>query len=181
MDKRILEGPDGRRWQLSATKGAEQTVTIQQADAEEPCSATMQLLPTPTGDWLVLQDGIVRPVRVTIERDRLWLSQSGVADPLATTTRWQRIETRRGKAAQAEGAVRSPMTGRVVLVPVQVGSLVDKGDVLIVVEAMKMEHALKAPKAGVVASIAATVGQLVEGGVELVVLSEPTATAGGVS
>jgi 3-methylcrotonyl-CoA carboxylase alpha subunit len=73
------------------------------------------------------------------------------------------------------------MTGRVVLVPVQVGSLVDKGDVLIVVEAMKMEHALKAPKAGVVASIAATVGQLVEGGVELVVLADPIASPGEAS
>ena len=112
-----------------------------------------------------------------MDKDGLWLSQSGVADALATTTRWRRIEERRGKAREAEGTVRSPMTGRVVLVQVEPGSLVDKGDVLLVVEAMKMEHALRAPRAGVVVSIAAQVGQLVDGGVELVVLADPKEAA----
>ena len=177
MDKRVLEGPDGRRWQLTASRGAVQTVSIQAADAPEPCSASLRLLPPPTGDWLLEQDGVVRPVRVSMDKDGLWLSQSGVADALATTTRWRRIEERRGKAREAEGTVRSPMTGRVVLVQVEPGSLVDKGDVLLVVEAMKMEHALRAPRAGVVVSIAAQVGQLVDGGVELVVLADPKEAA----
>ena len=49
--------------------------------------------------------------------------------------------------------VVSPMTGRVVSVAVESGSTVEKGDVVVIVEAMKMENPMKAPRSGVVSEV----------------------------
>jgi acetyl-CoA/propionyl-CoA carboxylase, biotin carboxylase, biotin carboxyl carrier protein len=58
---------------------------------------------------------------------------------------------RRGDAAGShDGDVRSPMPGTVVAVHVGEGDAVEEGQVLVVVEAMKMEHALTAPFSGVI-------------------------------
>ena len=57
--------------------------------------------------------------------------------------------------------VRSPMPGTVVLVQAQVGDVVAKGSVLVVVEAMKMEYSLVAPHDGVVVAVSAQVGRSV--------------------
>jgi len=61
----------------------------------------------------------------------------------------------------ADGALRSPMPGRVVAVAVQSDQAVIEGQVLLAVEAMKMEHALLAPFAGTVTNLAVVVGDLV--------------------
>lgn len=52
--------------------------------------------------------------------------------------------------AALPGAVRAPMPGRVVRVLQEEGARVQRGDPLVVLEAMKMEHTVKAPRAGVV-------------------------------
>jgi 3-methylcrotonyl-CoA carboxylase alpha subunit len=54
------------------------------------------------------------------------------------------------------------MPGRVVLVQARPGDSVKTGDVVLVIEAMKMELALKAPCDGVVAEVRATQGEFVE-------------------
>lgn len=51
-------------------------------------------------------------------------------------------------AAAGDGQLRSPMPGSVIAVSVDDGVLVDEGDAVLVVEAMKMEHTLRAPHAG---------------------------------
>ena len=58
--------------------------------------------------------------------------------------------------------IRAPMPGRVVLVQARPGDAVESGDVVLVIEAMKMELALKAPRDGVVAEVRATPGEFVE-------------------
>ena len=62
----------------------------------------------------------------------------------------------------------SPMPGQVIAVNVQTGAKVKAGDVLVVVEAMKMEHSITAPKAGTIKRLLCAVGDRVEEGVELV-------------
>ena len=62
----------------------------------------------------------------------------------------------------AEHRIRAPMPGRVVLVQAAPGQAVNAGDVVLVIEAMKMELALKAPRDGVVAEIRAVAGEFVE-------------------
>ena len=76
----------------------------------------------------------------------------------------------------AGGPVTSPMQGTIVLVNVSEGQQVAAGDVLLVLEAMKMENPVRAKVAGTVVSLAATVGQVVPAGTQLLVI-DPTATA----
>lgn len=68
----------------------------------------------------------------------------------------------------SEGELVSPMPGRVRQVCVRVGDRIARGQVVLVLEAMKMEHAIRSPRDGVVASIAYKEGDLVEAGVRLV-------------
>ena len=55
--------------------------------------------------------------------------------------------------AQGNTAVTSPMPGTILDVKVSVGQSVKKGDVICVLEAMKMENEIPAPKDGVIASV----------------------------
>ena len=82
------------------------------------------------------------------------------------------VRDARAGAPQSAGNLEAPMPGRVLDVRVREGDVVQAGDVLLVVEAMKMEHAIKAPKAGVVASIAARVDEMVTAGTPLVQLDD---------
>lgn len=76
------------------------------------------------------------------------------------------------KAAAAAGEpVTSPMPGTIINVPVKVGQAVKTGDVLVVLEAMKMENEIKAAKDATVASIAVSKGEAVNTGTVLVTLS----------
>ncbi|HJQ05778.1 MAG TPA: biotin/lipoyl-containing protein, partial [Nocardioides sp.] len=61
-------------------------------------------------------------------------------------------------------SVTSPMQGTIVKVAVEEGQEVAEGDVVVVMEAMKMEQPLKAHKAGVVTGLKAEVGATVTNG-----------------
>ena len=67
--------------------------------------------------------------------------------------------------------VKSPMPGNILKINVTLGQKVKEGDVLIVLEAMKMENEITAPKAGSIAQIAVSKGQVVETGSPLVVIA----------
>ena len=67
-----------------------------------------------------------------------------------------------GGAAASDGAILSPMPGRVISVDVASGETVTKGQKLITLEAMKMEHTLTAPFDGVVSELNAEEGAQVE-------------------
>jgi propionyl-CoA carboxylase alpha chain len=77
----------------------------------------------------------------------------------------------------AEGAIMAPMPGRVIRI-VEEGAEVGAGEVVAVLEAMKMEHELTAPAAGTVAEARVSEGQQVEAGTVLAVLAEPEALPG---
>ncbi len=64
--------------------------------------------------------------------------------------------------------ITSPMPGLVISLAVQVGDVVAEGDVLMVIEAMKMEHNINAPRDGKVSGVVCAVGDRVEEGIELV-------------
>jgi 3-methylcrotonyl-CoA carboxylase alpha subunit len=66
----------------------------------------------------------------------------------------------------------APMPGKIAAVSVSEGQEVSKGDVLVVVEAMKMEHAIKAPRDGVIESVFCDVGEQVNDGQELLAMAE---------
>jgi 3-methylcrotonyl-CoA carboxylase alpha subunit len=73
------------------------------------------------------------------------------------------------------GQVASPLPGKVVQVLVEAGAEVQKGQPLIIVEAMKMEHTIAAPMDGVIEKVLFAEGDQVEEGVELVAFVAPDA------
>jgi acetyl-CoA/propionyl-CoA carboxylase, biotin carboxylase, biotin carboxyl carrier protein len=73
----------------------------------------------------------------------------------------------------SDGSVIAPMPGTVLSVAARVGTEVEAGDVLGVLEAMKMELALTAPLAGTVTAVAAGAGEQVSLGATLFVVEAP--------
>ncbi len=76
----------------------------------------------------------------------------------------KRTAGKRSGAAVSGDAVTSPMQGTIVKVAVEEGQSVAEGDVVVVLEAMKMEQPLKAHKAGAVTGLQAEVGATVTNG-----------------
>ena len=74
-------------------------------------------------------------------------------------------------APQGAVAVKAPMPGTIMKVNVTAGQAVKKGDVLCVLEAMKMENDISAPQDGVVASVNVQKGASVQGEEVLVTLN----------
>ena len=77
------------------------------------------------------------------------------------------------KAAPAAGGkpVTAPMPGTILDIKVSQGQAVKAGDVLVILEAMKMENEIKAPSDGTVASVAVSKGEGVDTGATLVTLA----------
>jgi acetyl-CoA/propionyl-CoA carboxylase biotin carboxyl carrier protein len=76
----------------------------------------------------------------------------------------KRSAGKKAGAAVSGDAVASPMQGTIVKVAVEEGQSVSEGDVIVVIEAMKMEQPLKAHKGGTVSGLTAEVGATVTSG-----------------
>lgn len=74
------------------------------------------------------------------------------------------------RSAEITGALSAPMPGVIIEVRVKPGQEVVTGEILLVLEAMKMEHRITAPDNGVVAHVGAKVGEQVAMGAALLVL-----------
>ncbi len=89
-------------------------------------------------------DGVARRYAVHVAPDEIWIARDGHQLALRT-------ELARGSAAAAsEDSLAAPMPGTVLMVNVGDGDTVDEGQVLVVMESMKMELAIAAPHAGTV-------------------------------
>ena len=80
------------------------------------------------------------------------------------------------KAAASAGAqgsvpVTAPMPGKILGVKLQAGAAVNRGQVILILEAMKMENEIVAPQDGTIASINVAVGDMVEPGATLATLN----------
>lgn len=107
------------------------------------------------------------PYDVTLEGGKALIG--GIAydldvEGLEEETTGSRVAT---TAAVSEGAVTAIMPGKIMRVLVAQGEEVAEGDVVCILEAMKMENELKAPKAGTVKALYVQPGQDVETGVVL--------------
>jgi len=76
-------------------------------------------------------------------------------------------KTPRGASAAGEGAVTAIMPGKIIRILTKEGSTVAAGDVVCILEAMKMENELRAPRAGVVKALHVQPGRDVERGAVL--------------
>eukprot|EP01133_Synstelium_polycarpum_P001436 gene1436-1665_t len=106
------------------------------------------------GRWATaVLNGIRRRIAYHLQGTRLWLPGVCIND------RTQTVATRQAEASN--GTVKAPMDGAIVEVRVSEGDSVSKGQLLLVLEAMKMEHPLKAGMSGVVKRIQAVAGDQV--------------------
>ena len=111
------------------------------------------------GRWLTLElDGVRRRQAYHIEGERLWLyGEHGNLELLDVTH-----EPAGGQNAASSGAVKAPMDGAIVDVLIAEGASVSKGQLLVVLEAMKMEHPLKAGVDGIVRRVGVSQGDQVK-------------------
>ena len=96
-------------------------------------------------DWEVLLQGSMYTVNVEDERERRLRQALG-----------------EGPSQSGEYYLKAPMPGMVVTVPVSEGQQVAKGDVLIILESMKMQNELKSPRDGVISRMRVKEGDSVE-------------------
>lgn len=106
----------------------------------------------------------VAPLPAVRERERVWVAQTGRVAFFTVP-----------EGAGDEGALeaRAPMTGRVVRIAVKPGDSVREGDLVAVLEAMKMEYRLEAEMDGLVHEVGAREGDLVDLGQVIVRLEPP--------
>jgi len=113
-----------------------------------------------------LLDGHTRAVEIHRDGDAVWL-RDGAAEPVRFALAAGAGRSGRGAAA---GSLEAPMPGTVVAVRAAQGDGVREGDVLVVLESMKMELAVQAPADGVVADVLVAAGDRVARGQALVAL-----------
>ncbi|UTW56799.1 acetyl/propionyl/methylcrotonyl-CoA carboxylase subunit alpha [Kordiimonas sp. SCSIO 12610] len=83
-------------------------------------------------------------------------------------------ETAGSDDADGPGAITAPMPGKILEIKTSNGASVEKGDALIVMEAMKMEQTLKAPRAGIVEGLNMKANDQVSDGAILLTINDVT-------
>jgi acetyl-CoA/propionyl-CoA carboxylase biotin carboxyl carrier protein len=92
---------------------------------------------------------------------------AGLGAPPAAATRPRRGGHARATAAAGGDTLTAPMQGTIVKIAVANGDSVAEGDLVVVLEAMKMEQPISAHRAGVVTGLSAAVGDVVQAGATL--------------
>lgn len=112
-------------------------------------------------------DGVRHRARVIVDGDRRFVHLGGCSVALRVAPRFpdRSLEV-------PAGACVAPMPGKIVEVRVAVGDSVEAGQVLLVMEAMKMEHTVTAPYAGTVAELRVEAGDQVEADALLALVEE---------
>ena len=96
-------------------------------------------------EWQVLLRGRLYPAKVEDEREKRLRAAAGG-----------------GVAESGEYHLKAPMPGLVVAIPVEEGQEIKKGQVLLILESMKMQNELKSPRDGIVSRIKVKAGESVE-------------------
>nr|WP_274387600.1 biotin carboxylase N-terminal domain-containing protein [Salsipaludibacter albus] len=145
---RVATDPEG--WRVRRTD----------ADGDQPPTIVGRVNgPAADGTLVVEVDGVDRRITADRDGDHAWVTIPGRGSLRVAAPR--RVRHLAEAAVAGAATLGSPMPGQVVDVPVAVDDHVAAGDVLVVVEAMKMEHPVTAPGPGTVTAIEVTVGDAV--------------------
>ncbi len=163
LDGWRLAGPAEISWTVSTPGGGTRLIRV----TGTPQSATVRVDDAPpvgaaarrwNGGFTLTVGGSTRPVYAVADGPAHWLWLDGSAQLVTERT----AETLASGTAGADGDIRSPMPGTVIAVSSSAGAAVRRGQVIMIVEAMKMEHLLRAPFDGVVVDLHARAGQQVK-------------------
>jgi pyruvate carboxylase subunit B len=125
-----------------------------------PQAQDLSAMPSGDGRELVLElDGVASTVQVQRSSGALRLSLDGVSYDVKVVPQARAKRQRKGGDDEAgEGLLKAPLPGVLLTIHVAEGDVVAKGDVVCVLEAMKMQNELEAPLAGTVKAILAKQG-----------------------
>lgn len=165
------------RYHLRASE-SEAEVNLSTKPTPQPSSGTQQLLATiltPDQDWeeeLLVSSGLVQ----VKQADGSWKRLRYLEDTVSSGTtsffhegRPRIVESVGGvggsvEGNQSEGVVCAPMNGQVVKMVAKTGDCLESGDIVLILEAMKMENEVTAPIKGTLSELSVTAGQTVSPG-----------------
>lgn len=116
-------------------------------------------------------NGVTYTVNVEEVSGDTAVASAPMAAPKAAPVAAPKAPSAAPKAAAGTVSVKAPMPGNILKVNFKAGDSVKKGDVLVVLEAMKMENDVCAPQDGVVASVEVAQGTTVDTDALLVTLN----------
>jgi len=154
-----VEGSASLRWVLEAAAGGDAIDIVVSGEPGEQAELT------PDGMLVVTRDGERRTWAQARNGDITYVGIDGRAWAFRES-----VPRLRDDATSAAGALEAPMPGSVLHVGVKAGDSVSEGDVLVVLESMKMELQVVAPETGTVEEIAVAAGDRVTRGQLLVAL-----------
>jgi acetyl/propionyl-CoA carboxylase alpha subunit len=129
-------------------------------------SDTVKVMPgRAPGEFLAASGNRVDRLFAVVVGETAWVFHDGAVYEIEAGN-----DGARRRATHHHGSLTAPMPATVVTINVQPGDQVKRGDVLLVLEAMKMELPVRASGEGTVAAIHCRAGELVQPGVSLIEL-----------
>jgi geranyl-CoA carboxylase alpha subunit len=119
----------------------------------------LEVLADTPGEFRSLANGVQGLARHAREQDAVWLDAAGAIECFVDRT----YAPAQIAAGGSDGRVLAHSDGKIIAVHVKPGDTVEKGQTLVVLEAMKMEFQLAAPTAGVVEAVSVAPGLQVKG------------------
>ena len=167
---KLVRAGDSRETDVEVISRDGAVVRIRIGDRELAAEFT----PSADGGGMLLIDGRRYPVFSARQKDSILVS----VGPASFEFKPAEAASRRRARGLAATEIMAPMPGKILKVLVRDGDLVEAGQPLVAIEAMKMETTLAAESAAMVKQVRVEEGQTVDHGAVLIELSPPPASSG---